>query len=779
MIDSFIRLIKITVCSGFFLLWAVYLCFYFQSGKPMGVAFAGKSFLALLSTSLLYLALNALFRSINTGFRKMGTDQIGYLDSIPSRYLNWAIIGSSAVSLFLELAMIRWQGEVFPIFAFYKNYSLLSCFAGLGLGYALARQNFLPLTITLPCLSLQMIFLMILRYGFSTETSKVLFQIPFREQLNMGAEIARNTLSLSVIYLFLTVVFLMTALAFIPVGQVCGRLVNRRDNLKSYGLNLLGSLLGIVGISILSFLWTPPVVWFGVCIAVLLSFQLFTIRALWIGILAGISMIIILDWPVQPGIESIHSPYQLISRGPGTKGWMCIQAAGLFYQQVVDLSGSATNPDIDADLRLAADYYEIPYSIYRKPLTEIAVVGAGTGNDVAAALRSGAQKIDAIEIDPAIQSLGKMYHPENPYGDDRVHPIVNDARTFLRTTDKQYDMIVYGLLDSHTLLSHASNIRLDSFVYTIEGFREARARLKENGLLSLSFCVLTHELGQKIFLMMKEAFDGSPPVCILTARTGIQTLVTFLQNKEGTLTLQKDWFTGTTFEDGTPLFTDPSLKADVCTDDWPFFYMLRRIYPVTYLGLIALLMGLSILLTANFIQEKPTFSNLTFFFLGAGFMLVETKAITEMGLTFGNTWLVIAIVTSSILSMAYLANLAVQIFGISRPLIPFGLLIVSLLVGYTISRSGGFDASVTGKLSTIIMLTCPMFFSGIVFSSLIRNLSQMSGILAINLLGSMLGGLLEYNSMYFGFSSLYLLATALYIAAAVTYFFRSSPQITP
>ena len=74
----------------------------------------------------------------------------------------------------------------------------------------------------------------------------------------------------------------------------------------------------------------------------------------------------------------------------------------------------------------------------------MAVVGSGTGNDVAAALRSGARHVDAIEIDPAILMLGQTAHPEHPYQDPRVHAIVNDARSFLRTTDQTYDMIVYG-----------------------------------------------------------------------------------------------------------------------------------------------------------------------------------------------------------------------------------------------------------------------------------------------------------------------------------------------
>ena len=59
-------------------------------------------------------------------------------------------------------------------------------------------------------------------------------------------------------------------------------------------------------------------------------------------------------------------------------------------------------------------------------------------------------------------------------------------------------------------------MRLDSFVYTVEGLREARARLKPGGMISLSFTILNRDMGRKIYLMMQQAFDGRPPVCIMT-----------------------------------------------------------------------------------------------------------------------------------------------------------------------------------------------------------------------------------------------------------------------
>lgn len=689
-------------------------------------------------------------------------NQAAFLDTISAPFLSMAIAGSAALSLFLELAVIRWQGTIFEFFAFYKNYGLLACFAGLGLGYALCRsENGIPLHLTLPLLAWQLGFLIVLRYALPGHYS--LDMVPFREQLNMGLGTAKP-IQIAVVYLLLTVVFLLTALAFLPVGQLCGKLMERKTQLSAYGLNLFGSVLGVSLMFLVSFLWTPPVVWFGLCCLVLLFFLVRTPRSLFLG--AGFTMLItvVLAWPVNPLWNRLYSPYQLLEIGYGDNGLMFIRAAGHYYQRVHNLSDTAVQATTDVNLRQIRNYYGLPYKIHPGQ-NEVAVVGAGTGNDVAAALRAGAQHVDAIEIDPAILLAGKLNHPEKPYDDPRVQPTVNDARSFFRNTSNHYDLIVYGLLDSHTLLSQASSVRLDSFVYTIEGLREARSRLKDNGVLSLSFSVINDGLGTKIFQMMREAFDGKEPICISALYDGS---VIFIQSKHGDLSIPPAVLEEARFTGRSAFYRDSVIKVDVSTDDWPFFYMPRRIYPVSYLFVLGLVLLLSLVLNASFLQERPRLSHLPFFFLGAGFMLIETKAITEMGLVFGNTWQVIAIAIASILIMAFLANGIVQLLRASRPYLPYLLLFASLAVGWWIAKGGGLPSTTTGRVGTAIVLTCPLFFSGIVFSALLSSQSRISSVMSMNLMGAMCGGILEYNSMYFGFQFLYLLGIGLYAAALLS-----------
>jgi spermidine synthase len=739
--------------------------FAFYASLPAGTRVFShlwhKAAMLVLVVAPLLLAFYWILCRLEPYLEKEARDHANFLDSLPARYVSAAIVLSAALSLSLELAMIRWQATTFEFFAFYKNYGLLACFAGLGLGYALAKSDDgIPLNLA-PCLfAWQFGLLMFLRFGLSQEQVSSFETVPFREQLNMGLRTGKAS-EFAAVYLLLIVVFLLTALAFVPIGQVCGRVLVRKTQLTAYGLNLLGSLLGVLLMILLSYLWTPPVIWFAVCFVGLLFLWVRRPQSLLLGAGFAIVCLSILSWPVQPMWHRVYSPYQLLQFGYSQDGLMVVQAAGHYYQRVHNLSG--TNIAVDPRLKRVADYYEFPYRVHPHPV-DVAVVGAGTGNDVAAALRGGAEHVDAIEIDPAILSAGRAAHPERPYQNHRVQAVVNDARTYLRNTKKTYDLIVYGLLDSHTLLSQASSVRLDSFVYTVEAFREARGRLKQGGILSLSFSVLNDQLGKKIYDMLQEAFDGREPTCVRAEYDGS---VIFLESNSALPNIA-DLEAQTEFADVTPFYRSSSVEADVSTDDWPFFYMPKRVYPLSYLIVLGIVLCLSLLLTACFFREKRVFGNFPFFFLGAGFMLVETKAITEMGLVFGNTWQVIAIVIASILVMVFLANCVVQWLKIKSSAVPFVLLFTSLAVGWLVARSGGLPSTMAGRIGTAIVLTCPMFFSGVVFSTLLTSEGEISGVMATNLLGAMCGGILEYNSMYFGFHFLYFIAIALYAAATLS-----------
>ena len=135
---------------------------------------------------------------------------------------------------------------------------------------------------------------------------------------------------------------------------------------------------------------------------------------------------------------------------------------------------------------IAGTIYEMPYQRLATPPKDVLIVGAGNGNDVAAALAAGAEHVDAVEIDPrAAGPRRRRITPTHPYDDPRVTRITNDGRAYLQQTDKKYDLIIFALPDSLTLVSGQSAVRLESFLFTKEAMEAARDHLNPDGAFSM------------------------------------------------------------------------------------------------------------------------------------------------------------------------------------------------------------------------------------------------------------------------------------------------------
>jgi SAM-dependent methyltransferase len=668
-----------------------------------------------------------------------------------------SIVLVTMLSLLLELVLIRWLASVFPVFSFYKNFTMLACFLGLGAGYAVAERKPCAPALVLPMLALFVGVITLLRYD--TGIGYLIFSVGWLSTFDLP------------VYFLLGASFILCACICYPVGQLCGKLLHSSNSLNAYGLNLMGSILGVVALFVMSLYWLPPVIWFGAMGGIMLLFVLSHDDFLPLGIASFCVLLAILAWPVQPETQRIYSPYQLLERTAKPDGLMQILSGGSYYQKVYNFADTRRGLESGAD-RYVRAYYEFPYNFNKTP-ERVAIVGSGSGNDVATALRMGAAHVDAIEIDPAIAFLGTKYHPERPYDDPRVTLSINDARNFFRTADQKYDLIVYGVLDSHTALSHASSLRVDSYVYTREGIAEAFRLLKPDGVLSISFTLVNDALGFKLSKILRDLPGAGKPLAVRVLYDNSRTTAFVVKKGQAVTMPDANAFASIGFSDVSSYFAQPYPESAIPTDDWPFFYMVERAYPFTYM--IAL--GMILLLSYFFVRKTIGFSDpidrsyLPFFFLGAGFMLVETKAITELGLHLGGTWLVIAAAIMLVLIMASLANLIVTRTARRLAGPAYLGLFVSLLVGYGLAISHGqwmFGPPVVQLLLSCFVLTIPLFFAGIIFSSLIGEARiNISTAFSYNLMGALFGGVMEYNSMYFGFAFLYLLALGFYSLAWV------------
>ncbi len=375
------------------------------------------------------------------------------------------------------------------------------------------------------------------------------------------------------------------------------------------------------------------------------------------------------------------------------------------------------------------------------------VVGAGTGNDVAAALRAGARHVDAVDIDPAIVEMGRRYHPERPYDDPRVRVIVNDARdAFRRLEPQSYDVVVFGLLDSHTLLS-SSSVRLDNYVFTMESLQAARRLLKPKGHIIITAATFRQWFKDRFEVMLKQ-------LCGRNVEVYNHGLWYTYLGRVGRST------------DGPP---EPVADAGTVlpTDDWPFLYLPEKAVPAAYVVVVAVLVIASVVVLRlgglRFGQLSAYHGHM--FFLGAAFLLLEVHAVNRLALLFGTTWLVSAATIAIVLILIVCANFTVIVVRSVPYPVAYGLLLVSLIASFWLQPAAVLGHGTGAGLAYGLMLLSPVYFAGLVFARSFK-MAQLAGpAIGANMMGSVLGGWVEYSTMAIGIRALVLLATAFYVGS--------------
>jgi hypothetical protein len=332
-----------------------------------------------------------------------------------------------------------------------------------------------------------------------------------------------------------------------------------------------------------------------------------------------------------------------------------------------------------------------------------------------------------------------------------------DARQFLANTTKKYDLIVFGLVDSHVLLTHMSNVRLDSFVFTKESFELGKRALNDKGAMVVSHAVGTDWFQARMKATLASAF-GMPPWVLNEVNPTGQAI-------------------GISYAAGPGFKPGPALPAGtvILQDDWPFVYLQKPGIPTQYLLAVLMIGFVSAVSVRGISGSQWQGVNLHFFALGAGFMLVETRGLAVLALNVGSTWAVNAAVFAGVLLMAMAANAFVakyqpaQWFGRSYlrcAYVALGLLLLlNLLLPVQVFL--GMSPWLRMPLS-ILLVSAPFLASGVIFSTSLARSGNAQAALASNLLGAMAGGLVEYLSMLTGIRLLLLLAAAFYAVAFAT-----------
>jgi hypothetical protein len=390
-------------------------------------------------------------------------------------------------------------------------------------------------------------------------------------------------------------------------------------------------------------------------------------------------------------------------------------------------------------------------------LGRVLVVGAGSGNDVALALAHGAAHVDAVEIDPVLMERGRKLHPDDPYGDSRVQAFVDDGRAFLERTDRTYDVIVFALPDSLTLVSGQGAIRLESYLFTREALATARAHLRPRGVFSM-YNYYRPDVFEKYARTLGTVF-GRPPCYEPGPREGsgsrFQAVLTIA--RDGPVTA-----CGRTWRANGP-------APEPATDDRPFPYLRGRTIPAFYLVTLGAMLAASLLIvrrTTGGLAAMRPYADL--FLMGAAFLLLETKNVVQFALLFGTTWLVNALVFAGILGTVALAIEVARRVRLPDPSVGYAALFATLVAAWAISGQTLLELPFPVRFAAATVLAfAPVFVANLVFAERFRRSASSVVAFGANLLGAMVGGVLEYAAIATGYRALLVLVAGLYAAAFV------------
>jgi hypothetical protein len=646
------------------------------------------------------------------------------------------LVVASFLMLFVELALIRGTAANVTYLSWFTNFVLLGSFLGIGVGFLRMDPTRDRSRWASPILAALTVFV-------------VLFPVWIGHSYTRSAKLVMlDGLPALPAWLELGVIFVGVVAVMACIADEVARAFTLFEPLEAYRLDVVGSLAGIAAFSVSSFLGWGPGVWAVVAVACLLALSRRPFPAVQLASLAVLAVVLIV---LSFAPRSTWSPYNRVSwNGPTSTGELAIRVNGRPHQTIVPVD------------RLVAErpfygfvYRHVPPTNH---LANVLVIGAGSGDDVALALSMGAQHVDAVEIDPVIQQLGRDYHPSRPYQDPRVTVHIDDGRAFLEQSDARYDLILFALPDSLTLVSGQGSLRLESYLFTRESVEAARAHLASDGILSM-YNYYSPLVFDRYAETLTQVFGTAPCVDRGTWGTGIRSQsVLTVGLTPANITCSTTW-------------TAPANPPAPATDDHPFPYVAGRSIPVFYLVTMGLILVASIALVrisaGGAIGGALRYADL--FFMGAAFLLLETKNVVGFALLFGTTWFVNSLVFAGILLSVLAAVECVQRVRTPRPAVLYLALFVSLAVAWAIHPDALLTLSPLPRFAAASALAfAPVFLANVIFAQRFKDVGSSTTAFGANLLGAMVGGILEYASIAVGYRALLLVVAALYLLALVT-----------
>lgn len=639
------------------------------------------------------------------------------------------LIASSALMLFLELALIRWLGANVVHLSYFSNFVLLGSFLGIGLGFLISGKRWSIWPVSMPLLVLLVVAVRVFPVNIQREGTDLIYFTALELQGPPA-------------WVVLPLIFVLVAIILAGPAELVGRCFGHLRPLTAYRWDLVGSLIGITGFTMLSFLRAPSYVW-GIIAA--LGYLVLAVGRQ--RVVAGAGAVVVVGMLLAESLTAgvSWSPYYKVTtrQMPGLgSDFLQIDANGVPHQMMAPAAWR---------LEQGRGIYSAPYDrVPDTSLDNVLIVGAGSGSDVAIARLKGAGHIDAVDIDPRILEIGRQSNPDRAYQGEVVTQHANDGRAFLEGTDKKYDLILFALPDSLTLVNGASQIRLESFLFTDTALESVKNHLTPDGAFAMYNYYREDWLIDRLAGTAQTVFGHAPCVDTFAGRQAVVTVAVDEANQQC---------------QGSYRATGEVIAP--ATDDRPFLYFKGGGFPTLYLVTIAAVLLLSLAAVravgGPFRQMRP-YADM--FFMGAAFLLLETKNVASFALLFGTTWLVNALVFGGVLVIVLAAVETTR--RVRTPPLPvvFALVAASLALAWAIQPDMLLSLPFVPRLlAATVLAFLPIYLANIAFAKRFAQSSNSQAAFGINLLGAIVGGCLEYAALLTGYNNLLLVTGVLYLIA--------------
>ena len=460
----------------------------------------------------------------------------------------------------------------------------------------------------------------------------------------------------------------------------------------------------------------------------------------------------------------------------------------------------------------------VPYLFTRTP--DVLNLGSGGGADVYLAIRHGARSATAVDINGLMIEAATRWYSNDWDGlwqrpEVAVHEI--DARTFVNTTERRFDVVTLNAVDT---AATQSSLLSTNFLYTTEAFQRYLDVLRPGGVIFLTrpraqllravtaaVAALRErgvtDVGRHIVVLEdSELLSAAIYVDPLTAaqvatfadevKTGaLDATLEYAPGLELGSNLVSDYFAALGSGQLTNFEQQHQVRTDPATDDEPYFYQVEP----SFLGSLAsqvlavllfLLVGVGIvLILVPLLRVKLPDKNrllaghfIYFACLGLGFMLVEIAVMQQLSLVLGHPAYSVSVTLAGMLIACGLGSLAAGVAARRRPTTVLAVALTASAVAIAlyavvvphVARIA--PASLGGRVALCLALLAPgSFFMGMPFPLKVRSLESGDGVLVpwawvVNGLASVAGSVLAIAlTMQFGFRGALLMAAALYLVA--------------